>query len=286
MTNNETKTGDRIVMLRSEQPIRKLCWMSDLHLDATNDFSQWCFLEKLRVAEFDAAVVTGDVSIANDLEEHLRAVAQACAPRPVYFVAGNHDFFGSSFAAVDAVLEGLCADLDNLVCLGHGEIVLLGNNAALVGHRGWADGLSGRQQNTGVESSDHERIQDFREIPDRRHRFAKMAALGAESANYFRSVLPRCLGWTSHVFIATHFPPFVQATRYGDRQCDRDHLPHFCNLSAGQVLGWFAKRTQRKMTVLCGHTHCPAEVQFANTLTIRVAGAVRGEPTFELLQCA
>lgn len=60
------------------------------------------FLRKVSCAEFDAAVITGDISEAVRLPEDLVVLGEACAPRPLYFVLGNHDFFGSSFAEVDA----------------------------------------------------------------------------------------------------------------------------------------------------------------------------------------
>jgi len=67
----------------------------------------------------------------------LEALGQACASRMVYLVLGNHDFHGSSFAAVDATVGDVCCHQSNLRHLGHGEIIRLTDKAALIGHEGF-----------------------------------------------------------------------------------------------------------------------------------------------------
>ena len=74
---------------------------ADLHLERLAVPARLAFFEKLRREDFDAALVTGDISEAGTLALHLGELAGACSPRNVYFVLGNHDFYGSCFDEVD-----------------------------------------------------------------------------------------------------------------------------------------------------------------------------------------
>ena len=159
----------------------KLLWLTDLHLDWVNIASRRQFYVRLTTTAFDAVVITGDIATATCLPSELLELGQACAPRPVYFVLGNHDFYGSTFAAVDRAVAAACVQQLNLVHLGQGEIVPLSPTTALVGHRGWADGLAGRGDRTDVKCKDIRHIADLK-LGSAKEVSGKLAALGKESA--------------------------------------------------------------------------------------------------------
>jgi len=83
----------------------------------------------------DAVLITGDISDAHrlfiDLEELERL------PVPLFFVAGNHDFYGSSMADVRRRLDKHAGYLTAR------SFVELTPRTALVGHDGWYDGEHG-----------------------------------------------------------------------------------------------------------------------------------------------
>lgn len=257
----------------------KLLWLTDLHLDKAGKKRRQLFYDKLREQNADAVVITGDISNARLLPTHLKELGQACAPRTVYFCLGNHDFYGGSFAKVDKAVEDVCRIQINLRHLGGGEIIRLGNNAALVGHRGWADGRAGYGSDTCVPCYDVPWIQD---LQCRSGEFGKMAELGKASGNYFRTVLPYALQCYDHVWLATHVPPFSWAAFYNGKPCSAHHQPHYSNFSAGVVIqGIAASFRGKRVTVLCGHTHSHAAVCAGPDFWVYAGAAQTGRPEIQ-----
>jgi 3',5'-cyclic-AMP phosphodiesterase len=256
----------------------KLMWLTDLHLDRADDKSRNAFYNTLAKINADAVVVTGDISDAKFLPVHLMELSQACAPRPVNIVLGNHEFFGSCFSDVDRTVAAVCKEQENLRHLGHGEIVSLGNGSAMVGHRGWADGRAGLGVRTHVHSRDHTSIADFRGC-SRGAVFGRMAELGRQSANYLRAVLPRALARHRNVWVATHVPPIYQAAHFSGGRCLPPYQPHFVNQAMGGVLFGIANSyPKNRITVLAGHTHTKCSVSFGNNITVHVGAAAPGNP--------
>jgi len=259
----------------------KLLWLTDTHLDHADASSRQAFFEKLRSTVYDAVVITGDISISRQLATHLGELAQACAPRKIYFLLGNHDFYGSSFEEVDRIAATCCAKHPNLQHLGQGEVVRLGPNSALVGHRGWSDGRAYGGRRTSRRFPDQDGIRDLR-YHSTFPAFRKMDRLGRESGCYFRRVLPYALTSFRHVLIATHVPPFERAVRFSGKPCDSLHLPHYVNASAGAVIQRVSEHFPRtKVTVLCGHAHHGNTVQIADNLEVRVGQVHKGSPAIQ-----
>ena len=262
-------------------PTKQLLWVSDIHLDQAKDGEKQRFLSELTCARYDAVLITGDISAAAQLVGHLAEISHACGTRPVFFTTGNHDFYGSSFADVDRAVADLCNRHRNLVSLGHGGIVELSPRTAIVGHRGWCDGKAGAGECSKVPSPDRYAIDDFRNL-SRTGYFSKLRSLGEESATYFRRVLPRALNRFGTVLIGTHFSPFTQALKHRGTPCDWDRQPHFSNRSAGNaIVGISRNFPGRQIEVYAGHSHCFAEFSLSPNLEIRVAGALRGFPSFQ-----
>ena len=260
---------------------KQLLWLSDIHLDQARDEEKMRFLSQLTCTQYDAVLVTGDISCATKLVGHLAEISHACGTRPVFFLTGNHDYFGSSFVKVDQAVADLCTCYRNLVSLGNGEIVELSPRTALVGHRGWGDGKAGAGEDSKVVSPDRYAIDDFRCL-NRTGYFAKLRSLGEESANYFRRVLPQALNRHHTVLIGTHFPLFTQAIKHRNTNCAWDRQPYYSNRSAGNaIVGISQNFSGRQIDVYAGHSHCAAEFNLSSNLQIQVAGARRGFPSFQ-----
>lgn len=259
----------------------KLLWLSDIHLDHVDPVSLQIFYEKLRSKIYDATVITGDISTSRLLPVHLDELARACAPRRLFFVLGNHDFYGSGFAQVDQVVDECCRVHPNLQHLGQGETIRLSPTTALVGHRGWADGRAWGGKWTALHIPDRVSIRDLRS----RSAFdtlQRMKSLGKSSGSYFRKLLPRALASYQHVVIATHVPPFARAVRFDSRACEATKLPHYVNASAGGVIkGIGVHFPKTKITVLCGHTHHATVVRIAENIEVRAGQARKGNPTIQ-----
>jgi UDP-2,3-diacylglucosamine pyrophosphatase LpxH len=257
-------------------------WLSDLHLDAVKEEYRLRFYHRLRKTPGERVVISGDISDGRNLSLHLSELAESVAPRPVYFVLGNHDFYGSSFQEVHRLLEVRCKKHSNLHHLGHGEIVSLGANEALVGHGGWSDGRAGHGVKSKVRNPDFWSIKDFQGM-SRAACYQKIRRLGQESGMYLRQILPYTLTCYRQVWVATHFPTFTQAAWWNGKLCNYDFQPHYTNLSMGYALWAMSSAFPKsKMTVLAGHTHSAVCISIKENLAIHTAGASPGYPSYQV----
>jgi predicted phosphohydrolase len=259
-------------------PTNRLLILSDLHLDKAQTSAKATFLNSLKKSDFDAALITGDISVAATLTAHLLEILDACGSRPLLITTGNHDYYGSSFIEVDRSILELCSTHRNLTFLGGGEIIEFSKSTALVGHRGWYDGLAGSGVKTRIESPDRYMIEDFRRL-GRGDFFRKLQQLGMESADYFRRVLPTALSRYRSVLVSTHVPPFSQGVRYNDKGCVWNRQPFFVNRAAGNLIWGISKAFPHgRIQVCAGHTHSASSVSLRSNLSMCVAAARPGSP--------
>ena len=255
----------------------KLHWASDIHLDRAGGKLKEQFLERLSAAGHDGVVISGDISRADSVVQHLGEIARATR-KPIFFTLGNHDFFGDSMESVDSAVDAACCKFANLHHLGKGEMIPLGDNTVLVGHRGWSNGGAGTRYRISVPNPDRHAIKDFRGLSDHAY-FSRVQSLGSESADYVRSILPIALGRYRRVVFLTHFPPHTDSVRFGRQPCGWNRMSHFANFAMGGAMLGIAKNyPRRSITVLSGHSHSAATVRVAPGIEIKVAGARTGQP--------
>ncbi len=256
-----------------------LAWLTDLHLDSATARTRRKFYERLATDPADALVITGDISNAQLLPLHLREIAQAAGKRRVFFTLGNHDFYGSSFARVESMAAGVCAAHSNLIHLDGTQVIDLGRDTALIGHRGWSDGRTGWGDKSLAQNPDFSAIEDFKGL-SRSQAFQLLRALGLQSAEKLRNCLPYALTCFNRIIIATHFPPALQAAKYRGKPCDWLRQPFFCNTAVGNMLLRMAQQFPRQeILVLCGHTHSQVSVKITPNLAIRSGTARPGFPS-------
>lgn len=256
----------------------KVQWLTDLHLDRTSPENQRRLLDRLAASESGIVVISGDISTAPHLNEHLLQLAAACAPKTVYFSLGNHDFHGSGLREVEDGVADLCRSHTTLHHLDGRGIIPISRSTCLVGFRGWADARAGYGERTVIDSRDRAQIRDFHGLSPSQS-LRKMRELGAESARVIRRTLPLALSRFRHVVILCHVPPFPETVVYNHKPCAPTHLPHFCNLSAGLAIRAITSAyPQRRVTVLSGHSHSHCVTRILPNLTVRVGHARPGRP--------
>jgi Icc protein len=257
--------------------MKRIAWLTDLHLNFLDEKGVGKFVSSLAATKADAFLVGGDTGEARDVALHLNTLDTALA-RPIYFVLGNHDYYGGTIAGVRAKVEALCAACPNLKWLSRSGVITLTELTCLVGHDGWGDGRIGDYDRSSVELNDWQLIGELSGL-GKSNRLARLKALGDEAAAHFRAVLPEALERFRHVIVLTHVPPFREACWHEGRISDDDWLPHFTCKAAGDTLcEAMAARPDRQMMVLCGHTHSPGEAPILANLRVLTGGAVYGEP--------
>jgi 3',5'-cyclic AMP phosphodiesterase CpdA len=257
-----------------------LAWLTDLHLNFLQPSEVNEFLASLAATEADAFLVSGDVGMAHDVTFYLQALDSALQ-RPIYFVLGNHDFYRGSIVAVRSKIEALCSVCPNLIWMPKVGVAPLTGATCLVGHDGWGDACCGDYWGLRVHLNDWLLIGEFLGL-DPADRLQKLNDLGDEAAAHFRSVLPGALDGFKHVLVLTHVPPFREACWHEGRISDDDWLPHFTCKAVGDALREaMTARSDREMTVLCGHTHGAGEAQVLPNLKVLTGGAEYGEPRLQ-----
>jgi len=273
----------------------RVAWATDIHLDFLADEQVRAFAAELAAERPDAVVLSGDLSHAELLEHHLRLLAGGVAC-PIYFVLGNHDYYGSSVADVRQAVRALCARKPRLRWLPDAGVVPLSPRTALIGCDGWADARLGDPAGTPVVLNDFFHIAELAatldpavrarpallRVGDRGPLHRQLQALGDAEAARCDELLTAALASHPEVLVVTHVPPFAAACWHEGRLSDANWLPYFSCAALGEVLRAQARRhPERALTVLCGHTHGAGEAQIEPNLRVLTGGAVYRRPQLQ-----
>lgn len=258
----------------------QLAWATDIHLNflTLDEIDRFC--DRVVATGADALVVSGDLSEAPSLEEHLRRLA-ARTPRPVYYVLGNHDFYHGSIAGVRELARELGHKHEGLIWLPAAEIVPLSADTALIGHDGWGDARLGNYASTPIFLNDFLLIEELARL-DHEQRLSMLRMLGDETGDFLRRMGSAALARFHHVIVVIHVPPFREACWHEGQISDDDWLPYFTCHAAGEALLELARaHPGRHLTVLCGHTHGEGSARILPNLVVETGGAEYGAPAIQ-----
>lgn len=265
-------------------------WLSDIHLNFADSVMLTRFAEMIELEKADSVLISGDIAESTDLVHYLEFLEQS-VKTPIYFVLGNHDYHQGSVQGVRRAVSELVARTSGLTYLTQAGVIKLSEKTALIGHDGWADGRLGDYDGSEVILNDYFLIEEFaqnaiveNEIPllPKSDRLSVMQSLAREATEHLANTLPRALQTYEHVVVVTHVPPFQEACWYGGKMSNSDYLPHFACQAVGEVLLKTMEEHQNKrMTVLCGHTHGEGETMIRPNLQVLTAGAEYTQPKIQ-----
>jgi predicted phosphohydrolase len=221
-------------------------------------------------------VISGDIAESHDVAGHIEDIETAVRA-PVYFVLGNHDFYGSSVKKVKASVKHL-SHLDQI------PLISLSETTALVGVDAFSgDCRNGNYDNSRLTMSDWLHIDDLRG-PYGRGKQELKKALQKLADGYARKLKRRVLRAISEGFkriiIVTHAPPFENACLYAGKKSTPDGLCFFSSQCLGTTIEPIAKQFPNiDFLWLCGHTHSKVTLNVLKNLQVRVAGAEYFYPT-------
>lgn len=236
-------------------------WLTDIHLNFMRPLALRAFYDRVRQEHPDCLFVTGDIGEADSVQrfvEELRKIA------PIYYVLGNHDYYRSGIQAFRATLPaGWLPAL---------QPIQLTPNTVLLGVDGWGDARCG-DLDSNVQLSDWQLIEDFAPTRyDRSARVQLLQELGTAEAFTLGELLARAPA-SEHLIVLTHVPPFPQACVYDGAQSEPAWLPWFTCIATGELLSEYAAaHPNKRITVLCGHTHGAGVYQHARNLEVRTGG--------------
>ena len=260
----------------------RVAWVTDIHLNFLKERQIQAFCSELLKAKPEVVLASGDLTEAPQLEEHLELLA-AKLQVPVHFVLGNHDYYRSSISAVRRRAGELCARNPALRFLTQSPAFALTARTGIVGHDGWADGRFGDYQGSQIFLNDYRLIEELSAL-DATERRRRLEALGDEAAAHLARELPGALERFEKVLVVTHVPPFREACWHEGQISGDEWLPHFsCRATGEAIHAAAAARPDRKVVVLCGHTHGSGRTLPLPNLEVLTGGAEYGEPELQQL---
>lgn len=253
--------------------MKRYIWLSDTHINMSLlPFLKRRFISRLNSVESDGLIITGDISNGVMLESHLRYLATHY-DRPIYFVMGNHDYYWRHRDSVESDVKRLCRLHANLRWLSIEEDpISLGHGIALVGDEGWYD-VSAGDPNLTKWCIDRFINLDYLSFANYGQQAAAWKERAHKSAKKLIAKLKSALEENDVVYVATHFPPWTEATK-SKWQISRDYwLPYNTNVVLGQEIEKLMKNCDGKVVVLAGHTHMACELSVTKNITCKVAAA-------------
>lgn len=260
---------------------RKLLWATDVHLDhlrhpaAAQQFGLALADEH---PEAEALLVSGDIGEGPSVVRILTELAHGFGGL-LCFVLGNHDYYGATFATVDAAVAQLCQGASQLVWLQQQQYVW-SPSTLLVGCNGWYDARYG-DRNSDLQLTDFTRIGELFAAQElsREALLQACAARADRDAAVLDERLAAIAPDVRQVLVAMHVPPFQAAAWHEGKQSDDRWAPFFSSRALGQVLERHATaRPEVRFVVLCGHTHGGGVFEARANLVVYTGRARYGAP--------
>ena len=136
----------------------KIAWCTDIHLNFCKIDKRQKFYREIKDTNADAILITGDIGESQDFKFYLNEIKDYTL-LPVYFVLGNHDYYGSSYRNVQSKTKSK----DGLTYLHKEETgIALGEDIVLFGVDGWGDCVAGDFEKSSIYLTDHQMIADYR----------------------------------------------------------------------------------------------------------------------------
>lgn len=255
----------------------RLAWLTDPHFDHVSFERFERLAEQIRSQRVDGLLLTGDISQAEDVLFQLERLYAAILI-PIYYVLGNHDFYGGTIATVRQAATAATRRHPDLHYLSTSDSITLADRIGLVGEDGWGDATVGDYERSPVRLADFKHIDDFRLTDQQRWR-ELLAQLGRQSQERLLPKLRLAAERCSHVYVLTHVPPFREACWYEGQTTDELWAPFFVCGAVGKALREAASLyPTTRFTVLCGHTHHGGTAVIAENLTVVTGGTEYGSP--------
>jgi predicted MPP superfamily phosphohydrolase len=263
----------------------KLIWLTDIHLNFLTPERRMEFYQNIIATSSDKILISGDIAEAPSVVDLLKEMAEAIQ-KPLYFVLGNHDYYGGQVDSLRQEMRDLTQNEPLLHWLPSSGVHDLGNQTILLGEDCWADGRLGSYANSHVVLNDSRMIVDLfqNNIQGKYKLLEKMQQLADQDAQHLKDSLSNAL--SNHrpkkVIVLIHVPPFREACMHEGKISNDDFLPFFSSKITGDVLMQIAQENKTvEFLVLCGHTHSNAYWQPCENLIIKAGAADYGKPEIQ-----
>jgi len=260
----------------------KLVWLTDVHLNFLSIEARNIFYQDVIDSSCDCVVISGDIAESNSIIEILKEMANEIK-KPIYFVLGNYDYYGSDVKSVRNNMKILTENNLLLHWLPFSGVQQLEENTIILGEDCWSDGRFGDYEKSYVQLNDSVHIKDLSNL-NKKGLLRQMQLLADYDANQLNSCLTEAIKNFKpvKVFVIIHIPPFREAAMHLGQISNDDFLPFFSSKVTGDVLLKVATENEDiEFIVLCGHTHSSAFWQPRHNLTVKAGAAVYSKPKIQ-----
>ena len=236
--------------------IKNIAWATDTHFELANDKQFKKFIESSE--ECDALLITGDIAQATSWQHYIYKVAKKLAPKPVFFILGNHDIYYSDlFTEHDKLLS---INIDNLHPLTVMPPYIIGDNIAIIGHQNWWDGGYSEQYSNLIDRTfmfqDYYLIENLKDLITPKERFNRLKEMSEAATSLILEKLKTAFDKVDNVILAVHVPPFKENCTHFGLAMTSNFLSHFSSKILGDALFFLMRNIpHKKLLVLSGHTH-------------------------------
>jgi Icc protein len=263
----------------------KYSWATDVHLDFVSDQQVVAFASSLIESEPEGVIITGDISTAETLVRHL-SIIESVVKRPIYFVLGNHDYYGGSIEGVRSTMKELSNISQYLRYLPLTQHVSISPGTCLIGHDGWYDAGNGDWKKSDFQMTDWTHIKEFAQVSAGGRNVQQVVSVAKKLAHegtlHIHNSIKAATRYYKKIVIATHVPPFPETHLYKGKMGDDKAQPWFTSKMLGDMLLDASKAfPDTSFTVLAGHTHGEFSGQITNNLFVHVGAAEYRQPKLQ-----
>lgn len=249
-----------------------LAWVTDPHLNFLESEALNTFCLEVAAQSVDGLIITGDIAEADSVIPILSKLDQTLS-FPIYFVLGNHDYYGGSIRETRARVRQWAASSERSIWLPAAGIIPLTERSALIGHGGWGDGQIGDFIASEITLNDYRMITELRGLP-KHELLNSLKALGEDAAVALAEQLKRTVRQYEETILVTHVPPFLESCWYQGEATLNEWTPHFTCGAVGTMLShMMMEHPQHMLRVYCGHTHNAGVAEIAPNIVVHTGGA-------------
>lgn len=247
-------------------------FLTDPHIDYILSFKFKSILEKIKKFPIKAIFAAGDFANGNSGLKYLE-ILQKTTNFPIYYVLGNHDFWGSTFEKTEKLhSSNKNSNLNYLTSLE--KPIRLNDNTCLIGENGWYDGGWGVNHYLLISSLDFLLIKNLSIFSSREEKLRAVENLARLSIERLSNKLHLALEEYDTVYLLTHVPPWPDETSVD--WIDELWKPYnSCKLMAEFLQKVMANYPNKKLKIWAGHTHMDHYLVKGN-IEMRVASASLG----------
>lgn len=256
----------------------KFLFLSDTHLNLASDIEKQNLIHNIIKEDPEAILIAGDISSGKSIYEDLLYLSSSIPQHKIYIVLGNHDYHHSSFKLVHNHIDKLC-EKSNVFWLTNNKPIELSKYSALIGAEGWYDGGTGYGPKALHITLDSLFIQELQ-----KNIFSKKITSIFRSVSYSHTEniiqkLYSVINKYEQIVLITHYPPWEKATKDLKRPLHKFWTAYDTNVNLGKELEKVMKKfPNKKLIVLCGHTHKEFCDQITDNIFCVVGDGTFGKP--------